>query len=118
VFSLPYRQPKNAESMCARRTQYLPRTIAYTQEICNYIYDTYGRFQRTVTRFTTPACGYSFSHLEMVDEQFFGSRLYPRQAHTTPCARPIRPAGSPYEIMGFVHAARRREIMIRAFKSQ
>jgi len=81
VFSLPYRNPRNAEEYVREGTQYTPDAIAYGKDICNYIYDTYGRFPAHVDTFYTPGMWLQFSHLEMeYYDKFFDPRQYTRQA--------------------------------------
>jgi hypothetical protein len=81
VFSLPYRNPKNAEEYVREGTKYTPDCIAYAKDICNYIWDTYGRFPAHVDTFYSCGMWLQFSHLEIeYYDQFFDSRLYERQA--------------------------------------
>ena len=81
VFSLPYRNPKNAEEYVREGTKYTPDCIAYAKDICNYIWDTYGRFPAHVDTFYSCGMWLQFSHLEIeYYDQFFDARLYERQA--------------------------------------
>lgn len=81
VFSLPYRNPRNAEEYVREGMQYTPDAIAYGKDICNYVYDTYGRFPAHVDTFYTPGMWLQFSHLEMeYYDKFFDPRQYTRQA--------------------------------------
>jgi hypothetical protein len=55
--------------------------VDYTKEICNYIYDTYGRFPAHTNAFYLPGVWVQFSHLEMeFYERFFDHNLYSQQA--------------------------------------
>ena len=81
VFKLPYRNVKDAEDYQRDGSHYSAEAIAYTKEICGYIYETYGRFPAHVDAFYTPGMWLQFSHLEMpYYEKFFDPRLYPGQA--------------------------------------
>lgn len=81
VFSRPYKAAVMGEEYLRNASRYSPRAIAYTKEICNYIFDTYGRFPAHVDAFYTPGIWVQFSHLDLeYYEQFFDPRLYRRQA--------------------------------------
>ena len=81
VFSLPYRNPRNAEEYTREGSRYSDKAIAYTKDILAYIWDTYGRFPAHVDAFYTPGMWVQFSHLEIdYYDKFFDPRLYPRQA--------------------------------------
>jgi hypothetical protein len=55
--------------------------VAYTKEICHYIYDTYGRFPAHTNAFHLPGVWLQFSHLEMeFYDKYFNRDLYRRQA--------------------------------------
>jgi hypothetical protein len=55
--------------------------VEYAKEICNYIYDTYGRFPAHVNAFHVPGVWLQFSHLEMeFYDKYFDPDLYNRQA--------------------------------------
>jgi hypothetical protein len=80
VFALPYRDPKDAAAYVREGTRYSPDAIAYTKEICDYIYDTYGRFPAHTDAFYTPGMWLQFSHLELeYYDRFFEPRQYTRQ---------------------------------------
>jgi hypothetical protein len=80
VFSLPYRNPKDAEAYVRDGSRFSDQVVAYAKEICAYIYDTYGRFPAHVDAFYTPGMWVQFSHLEMeYYERFFDPRQYTRQ---------------------------------------
>ncbi len=80
-FSKPYRDPKDGASYVQQASKYSANAIAYTKEICSYIWETYGRFPAHVDAFYTPGMWVQFSHLEMeYYEKYFDPRLYARQA--------------------------------------
>jgi len=65
--------------MAARRPS--KEAVAYTKEICNYIYDTYGRFPAHTNAFHLPGVWLQFAHLELeFYEKYFDRDLYRRQA--------------------------------------
>jgi hypothetical protein len=91
VFSSPYRNPADGQAYLQQATHYSDRAIAYTKEICTYLYETYGRFPAHIDAFHTPGMWVQFSHLEMeYYERFFDPRQYTRQSqhdalwHSTP----------------------------------
>jgi len=58
-----------------------PQVVDYAKEICNYIYDTYGRFPAHTNAVHVPGVWLQFSHLELeFYEQYFDHDLYHRQA--------------------------------------
>ena len=59
--------------------------IEYMKLLCNYIYDTYGRFPAHVDAFHVPGVWMQFSHLELeYYDKYFDPALYSRQAaHVT-----------------------------------
>jgi hypothetical protein len=80
VFGLPYRDQKDAAAYSRDGSRYSPDCIAYTKEICNYLYDTYGRFPAHTDAFYTPGMWLQFSHLELeYYDRFFDGRQYTRQ---------------------------------------
>lgn len=80
VFGLPYRDPKDAAAYVRDGTQYSAKAVQYTKEICNYIYDTYGRFPAHTDAFYTSGMWLQFSHLELeYYDRFFDGRQYTRQ---------------------------------------
>jgi hypothetical protein len=81
LFGLPYRDKKSASAYLGEATHFSKRAIEYTKEICNYIYDTYGRFPAHVDAFYTPGMWVQFAHLEIeYYDKLFDRRLYERQA--------------------------------------
>ena len=61
-------------------SHYSPETVKYTKEICNYIWDTYGRFPAHTDAFHAPGIWLQFSHLEMeYYQKFYNPELFARQ---------------------------------------
>ena len=57
------------------------RQVQYVKDICNYLYDTYGRFPAHVDAFYCRGMWLQFSHLEMeYYDRFFDPSQYTRQA--------------------------------------
>lgn len=81
VFPKAYREASQAEAYNKKASRFSDDCIAYVKEICNYIYDTYGRFPAHVDAFYTPGIWLQFHHLEMeYYEKFFQPGLYQKQA--------------------------------------
>jgi len=81
VFNRPYRDPQSGREYLRQATHFSDRSIAYTKEICAYLYETYGRFPAHVDAFHTPGMWVQFSHLEMeYYERFFDPRQFTRQS--------------------------------------
>lgn len=81
VFSRSYNSNQHGEAYLRDAKRYTPEAIEYTKEICNYIYDTYGRFPAHVDSFYTPDVWVQFSHLEIeYYEKFYDPKLFSRQA--------------------------------------
>ncbi len=81
VFAGPYRSVDDARAFLERASLPGPEEIAYTKEICNYIWDTYGRFPAHVDAFHTLGTWLQFAHLEQdYYERFFDPSHYARQA--------------------------------------
>ena len=81
VFSRPYRNSDDGRAYVQEGSRYSPQAIAYTKEICAYIYDTYGRFPAHVDAFYTSGMWVQLSHLELeYYEKYFDARLYSRQS--------------------------------------
>jgi len=82
IFDRSYRSAGYGDAflkMAAQRPK--PEVVAYAKEICNYIYDTYGRFQAHVNAFHLPGIWLQFSHLELeFYDKYFDADLYRRQA--------------------------------------
>jgi hypothetical protein len=81
VFSRPYRNKDDARAYVAKGTKFGPKQVEYVKDICNYLYDTYGRFPAHVDAFYSPGMWLQFSHLEMeYYDRFFDPAQYTRQA--------------------------------------
>lgn len=81
VFGRPYRDPSRAEDYLRNASHFSKRCVAYTKDVCNYIYDTYGRFPAHVDAFYTTGMWVQFSHLEMeYYEAFYDLEQFRRQA--------------------------------------
>jgi hypothetical protein len=82
IFSKSYRKGEYGEAflkMAGRRPT--AEAVKYTKEICNYMYDTYGRFPAHANAFHLPGVWLQFSHLELeFYEKYFDPKLYARQA--------------------------------------
>ena len=90
VFSRSYRKPGDGDAYLKQATHYSDRTIAYTKEICSYLYDTYGRFPAHVDAFYTTGMWVQFSHLEMeYYDRFFDPRQYTKQAQHDALWHPV-----------------------------
>src|SRR5204863_1879944 len=76
-----YQRADDAETYIKIENRNSTEAIRYTKDVCNYIYDTYGRFPAHIDSFYTPGMWLQFSHLEIeYYDKFFDARLYPRQA--------------------------------------
>ncbi|MEZ4466826.1 MAG: hypothetical protein R3F60_01515 [bacterium] len=81
VFSRSYREASQADAFTKEAARFSPEGIAYVKDICNYIYDTYGRFPAHVDAFYSPGIWLQFHHLELeYYQKFFDPGLYARQA--------------------------------------
>ena len=82
IFDRAYKKPEYGEAflkMAGRRPT--PQAVEYAKEICNYMYDTYGRFPAHANAFHIPGVWLQFSHLELeFYEKYFDPNLYRRQA--------------------------------------
>lgn len=82
IFDRSYKQPEVGDEflkLASRRPS--KDAIDYTKEICNYIYDTYGRFPAHVNAFHVPGVWLQFSNLELeFYDKYFKPELYHRQA--------------------------------------
>jgi hypothetical protein len=81
LFKLQYRSAGSAAEYLRVASSYSKETIQYVKDICNYIYDTYGRFPAHVNAFHTPGLWLQIHHVELeYYEKFFDPSLYSRQA--------------------------------------
>jgi hypothetical protein len=82
IFDRAYKKAEDGDAflkMANKRPT--PQVVEYTKEICNYIWDTYGRFPAHVNAFHLPGVWLQFSHLEMeFYDRYFNADLYHRQA--------------------------------------
>jgi hypothetical protein len=60
-----YADSKSAAEYLKRADRYDERAVAYVKEICNYIYNTYGRFPAHVDAFYVPGTWLQVSHPEL-----------------------------------------------------
>ena len=76
-----YRDPADAETYLRLQNRHPPEAVRYAKEICNYIYETYGRFPAHIDAFYTPGFWVQFHHLEHeYYERFFDPWLWRNQA--------------------------------------
>jgi hypothetical protein len=81
IFKRPYLAENYAQEYLANATHYSAKAIQYTKDICNYIYDTYGRFPAHVDAIHVPGIWLQFSHLELeYYEKFYNKDQFQRQA--------------------------------------
>lgn len=82
IFGRAYKQGGNGEQFLKMANQRpSAEAVKYTKEICNYIWDTYGRFPAHSNAFHLPGVWLQFSHLEMeFYDKYFDPALYKRQA--------------------------------------
>ncbi|HKB13799.1 MAG TPA: hypothetical protein VKD69_24200 [Vicinamibacterales bacterium] len=84
-FARAYRNVDGAEAYLRQAQQYSAKTVEYMKVLCNYIYDTYGRFPAHVDAFHLPGVWMQFSHLELeYYEKYFDPALYRQQASHDP----------------------------------
>jgi hypothetical protein len=65
MIGFPYRTSAAAEAFLDKADPPQAENVAYAKEVCNYIYDTYGRFPAHVNSFYCPGMWVQFSHLEL-----------------------------------------------------
>jgi len=81
LFKRQYRSAGSAEEFVRVARSYSRETIQYVKDICNYIYDTYGRFPAHVNAFHTPGLWLQIHHVELeYYDKFFDPSLYSWQA--------------------------------------
>lgn len=81
IFEQPYRTGSDAAAFMREAERPSVKTIQYAKDICNYLYDTYGRFPAHVNAFHVPGVWLQVSHLEIeYYEKFFQPDAYRRQA--------------------------------------
>lgn len=80
-FARTYRNAGDAEAFLRYAQPHPAKTVEYVKVICNYIYDTYGRFPAHVDAFHLPGVWVQCSHLELdYYDKYFRPELYARQA--------------------------------------
>jgi hypothetical protein len=85
VFASRYRDRGDAESYLREQKPHPPEAIAYTKQVCNYVYDTYGRFPAHTDAWNMPGIWAQFSHLELpYYERFATPEHFRRQRDTAP----------------------------------
>lgn len=81
LFGGAYKNQNSANAYLRHATHSSPGAIEYTKEICNYIWDTYGRFPAHVEAFYTPGMFLQVSNLELeYYEKFFRPEQFERQS--------------------------------------
>ena len=76
-----YNDPQDAETFLRLENRHPPEAIRYAKDICNYIYETYGRFPAHIDAFYTPGFWVQCHHLELeYYERFFDPQLWRNQA--------------------------------------
>ena len=81
LFNRQYRSAGSAAEFLRVAMPYSKETIQYVKDICNYVYDTYGRFPAHVSAFHTPGVWLQIHHVEMeYYDKYFDPALYSWQA--------------------------------------
>jgi hypothetical protein len=81
LFKLQYRSAGSAGEFVRAAQSYSKESIQYVKDICNYIYDTYGRFPAHVNAFHTPGLWLQIHHVELeYYDKYFDPALYSWQA--------------------------------------
>lgn len=81
LISRAYQNAADAETFLKLENRHPPEAINYTKDICNYIYETYGRFPAHIDAFYTPGFWVQFHHLEIeYYQRFFDPYLWRNQA--------------------------------------
>ncbi|MGA7773997.1 MAG: hypothetical protein WCA25_13760 [Pseudolabrys sp.] len=81
LISRAYKNPTDAETYLRLENRHPPEAIRYTKDICNYIYETYGRFPAHIDAFYTPGFWVQVHHLELdYYLSFFDPYLWRNQA--------------------------------------
>ena len=79
-FAAPYKSQADAEEYLRHQVPFSKQSVEYVKEICNYLWDTYGRFPAHVDAFYVPGIWLQFSHLEIeYYEKYFKPELFTRQ---------------------------------------
>lgn len=81
LFNRSYKKPEYGDEYLKNATRMSPEIIKHTKDVCNYIYDTYGRFPAHVDAFYCPGVWLQVQNLEIeYYEKFYNPDLYERQA--------------------------------------
>ncbi len=81
LFGRAYKDQSKAESYLHQASHFPKEAVEYAKEICNYVYDTYGRFPSNTDAFYLPGIWAQFSHLEIeYYEKLASPWFYRRQA--------------------------------------
>ena len=86
LISRAYKNAADAETYLKLENRHPPEAIRYAKDICNYIYETYGRFPAHIDAFYTPGFWVQFHHLELeYYDRFFDPFLWRNQAAHDHC---------------------------------
>ncbi len=81
LFGRAYRKGADADWYLKHGERYPAEGVAYAKEICNYVWDTYGRFPAHVDALYTPGTWLQIAHLDLgYYEKYFEPWQYARQA--------------------------------------
>jgi len=76
-----YQRAEDAETYIKLENRHSPEAIRYTKDVCNYIYDTYGRFPAHIDSFYTPGFWVQCHNLEIdYYKRYFDPYLWRNQA--------------------------------------
>lgn len=81
LFARPYKSEKSVPEFLRTALPHSKEAIQYAKDICNYVYDTYGRFPAHVNAFHAPGVWLQVHHVEKeYYEKYFDPSLYRRQS--------------------------------------
>jgi len=81
VFNAPYRSSASGDAFLKTAARPTKEAMQYVKDVCNYVYDTYGRFPAHVNAMHVPGVWLQVSHLELeYYDKFFDESLYHWQA--------------------------------------
>ncbi|WP_205528462.1 hypothetical protein [Desertimonas flava] len=83
VFATRYRDRADAEAYLRLQAPHPREAVAYTKEICSYIYDTYGRFPAHTDAWNLPGIWAQFSHVELPYYERFAAPEHVRRQRET-----------------------------------
>jgi len=83
VFATRYRDRADADTYLRQQVPHPPEAVAYTKEICSYIYDTYGRFPAHTDAWNLPGIWAQFSHVELPYYERFATPEHVRRQRET-----------------------------------